>query len=186
MNGFNLLPEQFRRRRGAQFVPISIVVTIGIAVLCVLLMELAIVSRALGGSGSTLRDTLADRRRDVEAARTGRRDVVEQVEALAGVLPRTPVWSNLLIDVAQTVGPRVQLERWSSDADRGVCSIRGHAESNSDVFEFVAALEATPHFASVTLAGVSRKEDADRRSDDEQGTYDVVFEVVCRLRQAVR
>ena len=180
MSGFNLLPEQFRRRRGAQFTPISIVVTIWIAVLCVLLMELAIVSRMAAGSRSTLRQTLADRQRDVEAARASLRSVREEAEALAAVLPRTPVWSNLLIDVAGVVGPRVQLERWTSDVERGVCTLRGRAASNSDVFDLVAALEAVPDFRSVTLAGVSRKD------DDEEGSHDVVFEIVCRLRQAAR
>jgi len=191
MSGFNLLPEQFRRRRGAQFVPISIVVTVGIAALCVLLMELAVVSGAAVGSGPALRETLADRRRDVEAAGTRCRAIQEEIDALAGVLPRTPVWSNLLIDMAQAVSPRVQLEHWSSDAERGVCTVRGRAASNSDVFELVGALEAMPHFESVTVAGVSRKDDADqgsgdRRSDDEQGTNDVLFEIVCRFHEPAR
>ncbi|MBN1918214.1 MAG: PilN domain-containing protein [Verrucomicrobia bacterium] len=180
MSGFNLLPEQFRRRRGGPFVALSVAMTAGIAVLCLLLMELGVVSSAARGSGSVLRETLADRRRDVAVARASRRAVEAEIKAMAAMLPRTPVWTNLLIDTARVVGSNMQIERWSADTDRGVCALRGRAASNGEVFELVGALEALPYFSSVTLAGVSRKDSS------EQGDRDVVFEIVCRFHQVAR
>ena len=178
MDGFNLLPEEYRTRRGARFVPISMLVTLGIAVFALLLMELGVMARAGRGSGSVLGETLADRRADLAQRRQKRLAIEREVEPLAAVLSRTPVWSNVFIDVAAEMGRDVRIVRWSSDAERGLCSIQGHATTNGEVFALVAALEALAHFESVTLAGVAKE-------NNEEG-HGVHYEIVCRLRKAAR
>ena len=180
MDGFNLLPEEFQRRHGARFAPISILVTLGVALLGVLLMELAVIGRAGSGSGSLLVDTLADRRADLARTRQERLALEGEIEPLDAVLSRAPVWSNILIDVAAVIEPGIRITRWSADAKRGLCSIEGRAGTNGEVFTLVAALEGLAHFKSVTLAGVAKETE-----DDEDGRG-VRYEIVCRLRWATR
>lgn len=178
MNGFNLLPEQFRTRRAAQFVPVSILVALAIALVAMLLMEFGVIAQAAGGSGSMLRQTLEDRHADLARACAEREQVEQEIAALDAVFPRTPVWTNVLIDVTGALKRDMWIERWSADAGRGVCSIRGHAADSGEVFELVAALEALGHFESVALAGLAKA--------DNEGDQDIQFEIVCQLREASR
>jgi Tfp pilus assembly protein PilN len=178
MGGFNLLPPEHRTRRGARFVPVSFLVVAVIAVTGVALMELGVVTRATGTVGGALRETLADRHTDLEAARRERSAVDAEIAGYTQILSQTPVWSNLLIDVAAAVAPGVRIEHWSADAERGVCSIQGRAATNGDVFKLVTALEGIEEFESVKLAGVAKETDA-----KGQG---VRYEIVCELRQAPR
>ena len=178
MDGFNLLAEEHRIRRGARFAPVSMLVTLGITVVCVLLTERAVLSNAARGSGSSLGQTLIERRAELKTRRTKREALEERIKPLAAVLARTPVWSNVFIDLAGVVGPNVCISQWSANTDRGLCTIQGTAKANADVFTFVAALEALEHFDSVTLAGVAKEKDT------EQG--EVRYEVVCSLHKAAR
>ena len=178
MDGVNLLPEQYRTRRGARFVPISMLVAVGVAALAVLLMELAMMRHAARGSGSMLGETLVERRAHLAQMRQERAAVEDEIESLGTVLARTPVWSNLFIDVASVLGPGIRIERWSSETERGFCSIQGRAATNGQVFALLAALEGLEHFESVALAGVAKESDEEGRG--------VRFEIVCRLRQAAR
>ena len=178
MDGFNLIPERYRTRRGARFVPISMLVALVVAALGVLLMELAMMRHAARGSGSLLGETLAERRVNLAQMREERTAVEDEIESLGTVLARTPVWSNLFVDVASVLGPGIQIERWSSETERGFCSIQGRAATNSQVFALVTALEGLEHFESVALAGVAKESDENGRG--------VRYEIVCRLRQAAR
>jgi Tfp pilus assembly protein PilN len=178
MEGFNLLPEQYQKRRGARFVPVSIVVTLALAVLCLVLMEQGVVARATRGAGSSLAKTLSAREAELAERRRERQTIEAEVKPLVAVLSRTPIWSNVFIDVAGVVGPDVQITRWSADTDRGLCSIQGRAETNTAVFQLVVALEALPYFETVTLAAVSKEQDA-------KG-YGVRFEIITSIRQALQ
>lgn len=178
MDGFNLLPEEYQTRRGARFAPISMLATFGIMVLSLLLMERAVMVRAGKGSGSALVRTLAARRAELVTMRQDRGAVEKEIEPLAAVLSRTPVWSNVFVDVAGAIGQGVQFKHWGGDAERGLCTIEGRAKTNGEVFTLVSALEGLPHFESVTLAGVAKEKDG-------QGDG-VHFEIVCRLRQAAQ
>jgi Tfp pilus assembly protein PilN len=178
MDGFNLLPEEYRTRRGARFVPISMLVVVALGALAILLMELAMMRHAARGSGSLLGQTLADRRVELAQMRQQRAAVERDIESLGTVLARTPVWSNLFVDVASVLGPGIRIERWSSETERGFCSIQGRASTNSQVFALLTALEELDHFESVALAGVTKESDEEGRG--------VRYEIVCRLRQAAR
>jgi Tfp pilus assembly protein PilN len=178
MSGFNLLPEEFRKRRAARFVPLSVLVTLVIAVVGVLLMEFGVITRTTVGTGSMLRQTLEDRRVDLAQARSAREKLEQEIAALDAVLARTPVWTNVLIDVTGALSQGMWIEQWSADVARGVCSVRGRARDSSDVFALVARLEALEHFESVALAGSAKV-------NDEHG-QGIQFEIVCRLRQAPR
>ncbi len=178
MNGFNLLPQEHRTHRGARFVPVSFLVVLCLVVLGVLLMELGVVTRATGTTGGALSQTLADRQADLTATHQERSAVDGEIAAYSRILSQTPVWSNLLIDVASVVEPSVRIERWSADVQRGVCSIQGRAATNADVFSLVTALEGVEQFESVKLAGVAKETD-----EPGQG---VRFQVVCELRQTAR
>jgi Tfp pilus assembly protein PilN len=178
MDGFNLLPEEYQRRRGARFVPISIIVAITTTLLAVLVMELSMMQRTGRGSGSMLLETLADRRTDLVQARREHEAIEGEIESLGAVLPRTPIWSNVFVDVAAVLGPGVRIERWNSETERGFCSIQGHAGASGQVFALVTALGELEHFESVALAGVAKE-------SDERGRG-VRFEIVCRLHQAAR
>jgi Tfp pilus assembly protein PilN len=178
MDGFNLLPEQYQKRRGARFVPVSAVVTLALALLCVVLMEHGVMARATRGAGLSLRETLAAREVELAQRRRDRQAMETQIKPLVAVLSRTPIWSNVFIDVAGVVKPDVQITRLSADTDRSLCSIQGRAETNSAVFDLVAALEALPDFETVTLAAVTKEEDAK--------SYSVHFEIVAGIRQAAR
>jgi Tfp pilus assembly protein PilN len=177
MDGFNLLPEEYRRRRGAKFAPISMLVTAAIVVVGVLLMERAVMARAASGSASSLGKALTARRAELGRRRQERLAILAEIRPLRVMLSQTPVWSNVFVDVATVVGPGVRITHWSSDAERGVCSLQGHARTNGEVFALVAALEGLTHFESVTLAGVVRESD--------EGDHGVRYEIVCRLRKAV-
>ncbi len=178
MDGFNLLPEEYRTRRGAKFAPISMLATVVIAVLSVLLMERAVMARAASGSASSLGKALTARRAELEQRRQQRLATVAEIGPLRAMLSETPVWSNVFVDVAAVVGPGVRITHWSSDAERGLCSLQGRARTNAEVFALVAAIEGLSHFESVALAGVVRESD--------EGDHGVRYEIVCRLREAVR
>jgi len=178
MDGFNLIPEEYQTRRGARFVPVSMLVTLAVAVLGVLLMERAVMVRASRGSGSSLAETLAVRQAELAQRCQNRLKIESDIAPLAATLSRTPVWSNVFIDVAAVMVPEVRITRWSADVERNLCSIQGNAETNAAVFELVAALEALEHFESVTLAGVAKEQDAEG--------HGIRYEIVCSLRQAAR
>jgi len=178
MEGFNLLPEEYQTRRGARFVPISVLATLGIVLLGVVLMEHAVMVQAGRGTGSSLVKTLAARRAELAESRRQREAIESEIKPLAAMLSRTPVWSNLFIDVVGVMGPDTRFMYWSADAERGTCSIEGRARTNGEVFVLVAALEALPYFETVTLAGVAKENDG-----EDNGVH---FEIVCRLRQAAR
>ena len=178
MEGFNLLPEEYQTRRGARFVPISVLATLGIVLLGVVLMEHAVMVQANRGAGSSLVETLTARRAELAEARQEREALESEIGPLAAMLSRTPVWSNLFIDVAGLMGPNARFMQWSADADQGTCSIEGRARTNGEVFVLVAALEALPHFETVALVGVAKENDG--KNDG------VHYEIVCRLRQTGR
>ncbi len=178
MDGFNLLPQEHRTHRGARFVPVSFLVVFGLIVLGVLLMELGVVTRATGQAGGALSETLADRQADLATTRQQRSAVDDEVVGYSRILSQTPVWSNLLIDVAAVIEPGVRIEGWSADVQRGVCSIQGRAATNADVFSLVTALEGIEQFESVKLAGAAKETD-----ETGQG---VRYQIVCELRQAAR
>ena len=152
--------------------------TVFLAVLGVLLMESGVLTRGTGSVGSALSETLSDRQADLTAARQERSAIDSEITAYSRILSQTPVWSNLLIDVAAVVEPGVRIEHWSADVERGFCSIQGRAATNGEVFRLVAALEGIEEFESVKLAGVAKETDG-----QGQG---VRYEIVCELRQAAR
>jgi Tfp pilus assembly protein PilN len=178
MNGFNLLPQEHRTHRGARFIPVSFLVTFGLIVVGVLLMELGVITRATSKSGSALSATLADRQADLAETRRQCSVLEGEIAAYSGILSQTPVWSNLLIDVAGLIEPGVRIERWSADVERGVCSIQGWAATNAEVFSLVTALESVEQFESVKLASAAKETD-----ETGQG---VRFQIVCELHQAAR
>jgi len=178
MDGFNLLAEEYRTRQGARFAPISMLVTLGITVLCVLLIEHAVLVRAISGSGSSLGETLIERRKELKERSTDRQKVADTIKPLEAVLARTPVWSNVLVDLATVTGPDVRITQLSADTGRGLCTIQGRAKTNAAVFAFAAALEGLEHFDSVTLAGVTKEKDT------KEG--EVRYEVVCSMRKAAQ
>lgn len=178
MNGFNLLPEEFQSRRGARFVPISMLATLVVAVLIVALVERAAMPRTAGATGSGLDETLADRRQELARKQQALAAVEAEIAPLDAVLSQAPAWSNLFVDVEAVMGEGVWITRWSSDAKRGICSVQGCAEASAAAFAFMSALEKLPHFEAVVLTSVAK--------EIQEHDGGVRYEIISRLRHAAR
>jgi len=151
MTEFNLLPEDYRKKRSKMLAPLSLVVMLLTIAITVAGLEsfLAYKTRKIGYVRIVKRqleqqEIIADIDRKTERVR---RKFKPYLDLVSTHYP----WSNLLIGVAGAAGDGVWLTQITGAATDNQCTLNGNARTTEAVFDFIAALKRKEFFKSIRL-----------------------------------